>query len=437
MMDWFIGVVEDRWDPEEMGRVRVRIVGVHSDDKSQVPTNTLPWATVMTPTTSPSVSEVATTPALLPGSWVVGFFHDGELKQDPIIMGSLPGKPGEKRSTDVGFTDPGGVYPRYINRADTPFEARSSTYTESSTYNKKKAKRVDTVPTATRPRITSVADDKADAEYELVTWDEFPVMNNHVPRYPFNHVRKSENGIVEEIDDTPGNTRYSMTHPAGTYEEVYKDGSRALHVEGYQNVFIKKGCNIFITGDTNLTVDGNMSHYVTGNYKLEVGGDYTRMVHGSMQTKVGKNDEREILMTRSVNIGVDDKLSVGQNKITNVGNDYNTNTMNDISFYTTGNHTNTVIGGNLTELVVGNYAQTNTGTLTVVSKGNILVETPASMTENITVNQTTAVGGTKTETAATGNVTYADGDVVASTISLTGHKHTGDSGGTTTKPIGA
>ena len=34
---WFIGVVEDRMDPELMGRVRVRALGHHSDSKIDMP----------------------------------------------------------------------------------------------------------------------------------------------------------------------------------------------------------------------------------------------------------------------------------------------------------------------------------------------------------------------------------------------------------------
>ena len=35
---WFIGVVEDRDDPSELGRVRVRCVDHNPDDKSRIPT---------------------------------------------------------------------------------------------------------------------------------------------------------------------------------------------------------------------------------------------------------------------------------------------------------------------------------------------------------------------------------------------------------------
>ena len=69
---WFVGVVEDRDDPEYMGRVRVRCLGFHSDNLNKIATEDLPWATVMAPTSSPSMSGLGTTPPfLVEGSWVV------------------------------------------------------------------------------------------------------------------------------------------------------------------------------------------------------------------------------------------------------------------------------------------------------------------------------------------------------------------------------
>ena len=37
---WFVGVVEDRNDPQKAGRVRVRCVGYHSDSLDEIPTAT-------------------------------------------------------------------------------------------------------------------------------------------------------------------------------------------------------------------------------------------------------------------------------------------------------------------------------------------------------------------------------------------------------------
>ena len=35
---WWQGVVEDRHDPDFLGRCRVRILGWHTEDRSQMPT---------------------------------------------------------------------------------------------------------------------------------------------------------------------------------------------------------------------------------------------------------------------------------------------------------------------------------------------------------------------------------------------------------------
>ena len=110
---WFTGVVEDVKDTEQLGRVRVRCFGYHTDDKMKVPTDALPWATVMLPTTSASLSGVGTTHGLLNGSWVVGFFRDGESAQDPIIMGSVAsGYDVAPTDNTVGFVDPDLKYPK-------------------------------------------------------------------------------------------------------------------------------------------------------------------------------------------------------------------------------------------------------------------------------------------------------------------------------------
>ena len=36
---WFTGVVEDRNDPDKLGRVRVRCLGYHTEDKKLIPNN--------------------------------------------------------------------------------------------------------------------------------------------------------------------------------------------------------------------------------------------------------------------------------------------------------------------------------------------------------------------------------------------------------------
>ena len=108
---WFIGVVEDRNDPLELGRVRVRCLGYHTDDLTAIPTSSLPWAHVMHPTTDPAMHGMGKTPSfLLEGGWVCGFFRDAGDKQQPVVIGSLPGIPetsgGIEATYTKGFNDP-------------------------------------------------------------------------------------------------------------------------------------------------------------------------------------------------------------------------------------------------------------------------------------------------------------------------------------------
>ena len=86
---WFTGVVEDVNDSEYLNRVKVRAFGYHSDDKAEVSTSDLPWATVMASTLNAGHKGVGSNHQLAVGSWVIGFFRDGPSAQDPIILGSV------------------------------------------------------------------------------------------------------------------------------------------------------------------------------------------------------------------------------------------------------------------------------------------------------------------------------------------------------------
>ena len=72
---WFVGVVEDRNDPALLGRVRVRCLGFHTEDKEKIPTSSLPWSHIMFPIDTPSMNGMGQTPSfMVEGTWVVGFF---------------------------------------------------------------------------------------------------------------------------------------------------------------------------------------------------------------------------------------------------------------------------------------------------------------------------------------------------------------------------
>jgi hypothetical protein len=99
---WWVGVVENRNDPEHLGRCKVRIFGYHTENMSDLPTDDLPWAIPMTPITSASSSGVGTAPVgPVEGTWIIGFFLDGEDRQQPLMVGTINGKPSIDESLPI------------------------------------------------------------------------------------------------------------------------------------------------------------------------------------------------------------------------------------------------------------------------------------------------------------------------------------------------
>ena len=87
---WFIGRVVDNNDPLHLGRVKVRIHGIHTDDTQLIPEYALPWAQVVLPVTEEGATGFGNNPALLPTAQVFGIFLDGKDSQLPLIIGSIP-----------------------------------------------------------------------------------------------------------------------------------------------------------------------------------------------------------------------------------------------------------------------------------------------------------------------------------------------------------
>ena len=106
---WWYGVVEDRNDPLYLGRLKVRCIGWHTDKKTPgegIPTEDLPWADVVMPVTSASISGIGSSPTgVVPGTHVFGFFRDGKEAQEPVVLGTIGGIPERISNPDKGFFD--------------------------------------------------------------------------------------------------------------------------------------------------------------------------------------------------------------------------------------------------------------------------------------------------------------------------------------------
>ena len=323
---WFVGVVENRNDPAELGRVQVRCLGYHTEDLTLIPTADLPWAHVMHPVTDPSMQGLGNTPSfLVEGSWVVGFFRDAREKQQPIIMGTLPGYPEDLPDTKLGFNDPTNTYPTEkriysdhgIKESDVSRLARGEDSETHAALMMRRELKQDDIPIAIKPHIPEVSDSTTLEERttwnephpKSVTADESPYTS---AKYPYNHVHESEAGHIHEIDDTPGGERLMQQHSTGTFTEIHPDGSKMVKVIGDNYEIIAGKSSILVVGDATITYDGNVRELVKGDYALEVEGDYTQNIHGEHEVKIGKNRAEQILGNHAFNIDRAIKARVGE-----------------------------------------------------------------------------------------------------------------------------
>lgn len=114
---YFVGVVEDRQDPMKLGRVRVRVYSLHTeqkhkDDQQGIPTEDLLWMYVIQPINSAAVSGVGFSPVgMVRGSHVFGLYLD-KYYLNGVVLGTYGGVNSNLANTNQGFADPLGIYPK-------------------------------------------------------------------------------------------------------------------------------------------------------------------------------------------------------------------------------------------------------------------------------------------------------------------------------------
>jgi len=212
---WFIGEVKSVDDPLELGRLQVRINGIHSDSQLDIPDAKLPWAQPMVPITEGGTKGIGNNLGIKVGALVFGVFMDGENSQLPFIMGSMP-----KFEED----SPGGLSTNQLARGTNT--------------------------------ITKTPDPVTDEP-----------SSPYAAKYPKNNVYASESGHVIEIDDTQdsdgnGNIthheRIHIFHRSGTFVEMHPNGDVVTHTaNGFKTVTGNE--KIHVTKDMEITADGNIN----------------------------------------------------------------------------------------------------------------------------------------------------------------------------------
>ena len=422
---WWQGVVEDRIDPLRLGRCRVRILGYHTDNKQEgegIPTVDLPWATPSQPITSAAMNGIGTTPmGPVEGTWVFGFFRDGKNAQEPVITGTFGGISSVQANPALGFNDPNGKYPlktnlgtqntdkTYNGEVDTNRLAKGIGVNFSkgkalddkngedspSLILKRKARQKNT-PTALAGDMSTSIDNTSNSDlYVSTLWNEpnpryggtadsdttYLDSIKIASAYPFNHVRMSESGHVEEWDDTPTAERLHKYHNTGTFEEIQPDGTKVTKIVGNEYEITLKDKKVLVKGTCEVTIEGDCRMLYKGDLVQEVEGDYHLHVHKDMRTKIHGNAVTEVLADRKIVINGNDDLMIDKQQSINI----------------TGDRT-IGIGGKLSETINGAVQKVYLNTLTTITGDNNVVLSA----KNIDI---TAIENVGISTAANCNLT--------------------------------
>ena len=312
----FVGVVEDNYDKTMAGRVRVRAFGIHPPRTSKrvednVPTQDLPWATVLDGTYGQSV----TIPKV--GEWVFGFFVDGREAQQPMIIGRLPGMYMNFPALFGGGGEPGEdgyLPPESIHDFGKPDLHR---YQSGEDMDKGQT-------------LLQRASQESFIKQALSeeTFDEPPIAmpENNIN----NRVFASKNGdnfiVMGDGEESESSDYILMSHSSGSVFQIDPNGT----------VFIKS------FGDQYNTTDGVLSSYVTGSSHHNVQEDWSLKVETG-SGKVYINGDLDIecenfnVTARSnmnLNAGVKTNMSAGGISMCATADDINVGAKGNMKFAT-------------------------------------------------------------------------------------------------------
>ena len=288
----FRAVVEDNKDPLKQGRVRLRILGVHSPLVTEMKTEKLPWAEQAYSLFNAGESGFGVSSIPLQGTWVWVFFERGEHTR-PVYFASIKGQTDEKPNETYMFRDPDEEHPK-SQRLGEPDINR---FARNEELNQTLEKEI----LDNRDIVTGSTDSVSSANVDM----QEPKPTANKVEYTKNNVIETTSGHILEIDDTPENERIRIIHKSGSYMEMKPDGSfvtrsqsgkeNYIILEGNLNKHIKQGVKTYIeknldeiiAGEVKRQIKLNLSEHINGDLNLTVDGNVNWAVGGSVNWNVG------------------------------------------------------------------------------------------------------------------------------------------------------
>ena len=299
---WWIGIVEDRNDPLNCGRCKVRIKGLHSSQNTSVSSKELPWAQPLFPTNN----SFSTPSTLKEGDMVMGFFMDGPSAQYPIILGMFHGIPEDEPDNQSGFNDQRTeeelkASPRKVKSIEYKDDGSGAVITEADSaalypyrLNEPTISRIsrnekidETIVKTKKDSVVTVPDTTDEG-----SWTE--PQTKYAAKCPYNQAVSSESGHYFEIDDTPGAERLHLYPRTGTFTEFHPDGTKVDRIVKDQYTVVMKDDHLYVMGDVKITVQGNAQVYVKKDCSLKVDGNWDSKVKGNWTVKVQGNAQFDI-----------------------------------------------------------------------------------------------------------------------------------------------
>ena len=259
-MQIFRCVVEDNQDPEHLGRVKIRVFGVHNPKIKYVSMDDLPWSEVLHYHDASNSFGTSTNIRCGTHGYAIAL---NETYTEFLFIGAMKGKFIEPPSEfdddgdEMGFRDlrnksGDDLYlPKRIEIGDNPLtygEEPEGKYDESIEVSEGVPDSNSGVGTFSEKKYKSKDDTTKNASY------------------PYNKVYEDTEGNSVQIDGTPGNARIKIRHASGARIHINKDGEIEFHSET-GNIWMDAPGMVSFKGDGGVLIEGDLK--INGSVSVE------------------------------------------------------------------------------------------------------------------------------------------------------------------------